>query len=217
MRFYNSLGPNPRLVRIFMAEKGLDFPKVEIDLMGAENRRPPYTTEVNPSGQLPALQLEDGRILSETCAICEYLEETHPTPPLIGSTPEERAETRMWLRRIEIGITWPMADGFRFGEGLALFKDRVHVIPQAADDLKAIAREKLEWLDGLMAGHDYIVGNRFTLADILLYAFLDFGAGVGQPFNDKLKNVGAWFARVGARPTAEPTVHPAATAAGMRG
>lgn len=201
MKLHTGLGPNPRTVRMFLAEKGVTLPLVEVDLMGGENRRPPYTDK-NPAGQLPCLELDDGTILAEVLPICEYIEEKHPQPPLIGTTPEERAVTRMWARRIDLNIVEPMANGFRFAEGLMLFKDRIHTIPQAADDLKAIAREKLAWLDGLMGTNQFIVGSRFTLADIFLFAFLDFGRTVGQPLDDTLKWVPGWFARVAARPSA---------------
>jgi glutathione S-transferase len=201
MRFYNSIGPNPHVVRMFMKEKGIEVPFVEIDLMGGENRRPEYM-KVNAAGQMPALELDDGTAVCEITAICEYLEEIHPENPRIGTTPEERAETRMWTRRIDLNIIEPMANGFRFSEGLQLFKDRIHCIPQAADDLKAVAREKLEWLDGLIAGQDWVCGDRFTLADILLYCFLSFGTQVAQPLDSKLRNLSAWYERVGARPSA---------------
>lgn len=201
MKLHTGLGPNPRVVKMFIAEKGLDVPRVEVDLMSGENRRPPYTDR-NPAGQLPCLEIGEGRYLSEILAICEYLEELHPAPPLIGSTPEDRALTRMWTRRIDLNIVEPMANGFRYGEGLMLFKDRIRTIPQAADDLKALGREKLAWLDGLMNGNPFIVGERFTLADILLFAFLDFGRTVGQPIDPALKWVPGWFARVEARPSA---------------
>src|SRR5580692_11113631 len=179
MQLYNSIGPNPRVVRMFMAERGIDIPKVEIDLRGGENRREPYLSK-NPAGQSPALELDDGTVLAEITAICEYLDETAPGPSLIGSTPRERAETRMWTRRIDLNIVEPMANGFRFSEGLKLFQNRVHTIPAAATDLKQIAQEKLAWLDGQMAGKTWVCGNRFTLADILLFAFVDFGGSVGQ-------------------------------------
>jgi hypothetical protein len=109
----------------------------------------------------------------------------------------------MWTRRIDLNIVEPLANGFRFGEGLVLFKDRVHVIPQAADDLKAIAREKLEWLNGRIEGREFIVGDRFTLADVLLFAFLEFGAAVGQPLDAKLENLQGWYTRVASRPSIE--------------
>ena len=215
MKFYDSLGPNPRLVRMFMLEKGIELPTEQIDIMGGENRRPPYTDR-NPSGQMPSLDLDDGSNLAETVAICEYLEEKHPGTPLLGATPEERAETRMWLRRVEFNITEHVYNGFRFGEAIDMFKDRVRVIPQAADDLKATAQEKLGWLDGLLEGRTWIAGERFSLADIVLYCALDFGSGVGQPLDRSRKNVAAWFDRVAARPSAEASLHPAAKAGGMR-
>ncbi|MDR3514093.1 MAG: glutathione S-transferase family protein [Caulobacteraceae bacterium] len=201
MKFYTSIGPNPRVVKMFMAEKGLDLPRVEVDLRAGENRQPPYQAK-NPAGQTPALELEDGVVLAEITAICEYLEETHPTPPLIGATAEERAVTRMWTRRVDLNICEPLANGFRFCEGLGLFQTRVHCIPQAADDLKAIAQERLAWLDGLIAGRPFIAGERLTLADILLFCFLDFGQVVGQPVNKDNRNIAAWFERMAARPSA---------------
>jgi len=201
MKLYNSIGPNPHVVNMFIAEKGLDIPKVEIDLMGAENRRADYG-KVNPTQTMPALELDDGTIISEITTICDYLEELHPNPPLIGRTAKERAETRMWVRRIDLGICENMANGFRFGEGLGVFKDRMHCIPAASADLKAIAQDKLSWLDGLIAGRTWVAGERFTLADIMLFAFLDFGAGVGQPINPANKNIVALYERAKARPSA---------------
>lgn len=202
MKFYNSVGPNPHVVKMFMAEKGLNLDRAEVDLMGGENRQPPYMAK-NPAGQTPALELEDGVVLAEITAICEYLDEKHPNPPLIGSTPEERAVTRMWMRRIDLNILEPMANGFRFAEGLAMFQDRVRCIPHAADDLKTIAKEKLTWLDGQIEGRTWIVGERFTLADVLLFCFLQFGAQVGQPLDPANKNLTAWQERVKARPSAK--------------
>ncbi|MFI4936386.1 MAG: glutathione S-transferase family protein [Caulobacterales bacterium] len=201
MKFYNSVGPNPRVVKMFMAEKGLDIPRVEVNLMAGENRQAPYTAK-NPAGQMPALELDDGVVLSEILPICEYLDEVHPNPPLIGTNAEERGITRMWTRRIDLNICETMANGFRFSDGLRLFENRIHCIPQAADDLKAITKEKLTWLDGLIAGRTWIVGERFTLADVLLYSFIEFGAQVGQPLDGANKNLSAWRERAGARPSA---------------
>ena len=202
MKFYTGMGPNPRVVRIFMAEKGIEISLEQVDLLAGENRRPPYTDK-NPAGQLPCLELDDGSHLAEITAICEYLEEIQPEPPLIGTTPEERAQTRMWMRRIDLNILEPLANGFRFGEGLGIFKDRIHVIPQAADDLKEIAREQLEWLNGMIEGREFIAGDRFTLADVLLFGFLEFGATVGQPLDAKLENLQGWYTRVASRPSIE--------------
>jgi glutathione S-transferase len=201
MKFYNSIGPNPRIVKMFMAEKGIEIPRVEIDLRGGENRREPYLS-VNPAGQTPALELDDGEVITEITAICEYLDEIHPSPPLIGTTPQERAETRMWTRRIDLNIAEPLLSGFRYSVGLGMFQDRVHCIPQAADDLIAIAREQLSWLDSLVGGRDFIAGDRFTLADILLFGIVEFGGQVGQPLDLANGALAAWRERVAARPSA---------------
>lgn len=216
MKLYNSLGPNPRMVRMFAAEKGIELPKHDVDLMAGENRQTGYK-EKNPAGQLPCLELDDGTIVAEVTAICEYLEDTQPSPALIGTNPVEKAETRMWTRRVDLNIIEPLANGFRYGEGLAIFKDRIPTVPEASEGLKRVARTNLTWLDGLMAGRQYLCGDRFTMADILLYAFLDFGAGVGQPLPQELANINAWFARVGARPSAESSLHEASASIGMRG
>jgi glutathione S-transferase len=185
---------------MFVAEKGLNIPTEEIDLLGGENRRPDYL-KLNPHGQTPTLELDDGSCLNEIVAICEYLEDTHPTPALIGSTPEEKAQSRMWTRRVDLNICEPLTNGFRFSGGLPLFKNRIVTVPEAADGLKKIAQDRLTWLNGQIEGKDYLCGSRFTLADILLFVFLDFGVAVGQPLAEENKNVSAWFARVKARPS----------------
>lgn len=198
MKLYSSIGPNPAVVTMFLAEKGVTLDTVKVDLMGGENRQPPYMQK-NPAGQLPCLELDDGGYISEILPICEYLDEKFPNPPLIGTTPEERAETRMWVRRIDLNICEPMANGFRFSEGLPLFQSRLRTIPHAADDLKALTQEKLAWLDGLMGGKTWVAGERFTLADILLFCFVQFGGSVGQPLNPDNKNIVAWMERMKAR------------------
>ncbi|MDB5475811.1 MAG: glutathione S-transferase [Phenylobacterium sp.] len=199
MKLYQSIGPNPRAVKMFIAEKGLDIARVDVDLPKGENREAPHLAR-NPSGQTPTLELDDGTCLAEITAICEYLEETHPSPPLIGTTPQERAEARMWTRRVDLKICEPMANGFRFGEGLGLFKDRVLCVPEASPGLKAMARNGEEWLEGQLTG-PWICGERFTLADILLFSFIEFGAQVGQPLDPGFGKLTAWFERVKARPS----------------
>lgn len=201
MKLYTGIGPNPRVVNMFLAEKGVAIETVTVDLMAGENRKEPHVAR-NPDGRLPTLELDDGTMLSEILAICEYIEELHPNPPLIGATPQERAVTRMWTRRIDLNIIEPMTNGFRYSEGAALFKDRMRLIPGAAADLKTLAQEKLAWLDTLIGGRDYIAGARPTLADILLFCFLDFGAQVGQPIADSNANIAALYARMKARPSA---------------
>jgi len=201
MKLYDSIGPNPRIVRMFMAEKGIEMPKQTIDLRGGENREAEHLKR-NPHGQMPTLELDDGSHLCEITAICEYLEEKQPTPPLIGTTSEERAACRMWTRRLDLNIAEPLANGYRFGEALKFFEKRIPVAPEASPGLKKIAANRLQWLNKQMAdGRQFICGNRFTLADILLYCWIEFGNQVGQPLDPANSNIVAWLARVGERPS----------------
>ena len=202
MKLFSSVGPNPRIVNMFVAEKGMTLDKVTVDLMSGENRREPYL-KLNPAGQCPALELDDGTVLAEITAICEYVDEVKKdTPSLIGDTPAERANTRMWVRRIDLNILEPALNGFRFAEGLKIFKDRVHCIPEAADGLKEAAKKKLVWLDGLMGSNSFIGGDKLSMADIQLFTFLEFLAKVGQPLDPANKNLTAWMERMKARPSA---------------
>ena len=216
MRLLNSFGPNPRMVRMFMLEKGLQLETVEHDLLGAENRQGAYTSK-NPGGQMPSLELDDGSVVAETTVICDYLEELNPAPALIGANAQERAESRMWNRRIEQKITENIYAGFRFAEGLDLFKDRMLCRPEAADGLKAIGQDGLVWLDPLLEGKQFLCGDRLTVGDLVLYCCTDFAAGVGQAVPTSLTNVTALLARVGARPSATGSLHPAADKVGMKG
>ncbi len=202
MKLYNSVGPNPHVVRMFAAEKGLDIPQEDIDIMSGINRQDDYL-KLNPAGQLPCLELDDGSLVAEITAICEYLDEVGSGNSLIGETAEERAKTRMWTRRVDLNICEPLANGFRYSEGLPLFKERMITIPEAAEGLKSIARDKLSWLNGQMDdGRQFVAGDKITLADVLLFCMLNFGNQVGQPFDESLSNIKPWFDRVQSRPSA---------------
>jgi glutathione S-transferase len=175
VKLYDSVGPNPHLVRMFMAEKGIAIPAQTVDLRGGENRQPEHLKR-NPMGQMPTLELDDGSHLAEITAICEYLEEKNPTP---------------------------LANGFRYAEGLKMFQNRITCVPEAAPGLKKIAADRLQWLDGEIANKQFLCGSRFTLADMMLYCWLDFGAKVGQPLDPANSNIVAWMARVAERPSAK--------------
>jgi glutathione S-transferase len=200
MKLYNSVGPNPRMVRIFMAEKGIEMEMQDVDLRGGENRQPDYM-KINVSGQLPALVTDSGDIIAEVTAICEYLDEVGGGDSLIGSTPEERAETRMWTRRIDLQICEPMGAGFRFGPGLKMFQSRIDCVPEAAEGMARIAAGRIAWLNEQMEGKQWVCGDRFTMADVLLFAFLEFGGMIGQPTAESNANVLAWMERMKARPS----------------
>ena len=202
MKLYDSIGPNPRVVRMVIAEKAMTVETITVDLMGAENRQSGYLAKV-PTGGLPALELDDGTVIAEITVIADYLEDLQPTPPIIGTTPEERAETRMWVRRIDLAIVEPMTHSFRAAEGRPLFAKRMTLVSaNAATELKAIAQEKLLWLDKLMQGRTWVCGDRFTLADMLLFAFVEFGATVGQPMPATATWLPKWHKRAAARPSA---------------
>lgn len=202
MKLYSSVGPNPRMVRMFMAQKEFETEIVKIDTRRGDNRKGPYA-ELNPAGTLPALELDDGTIIAEITAICEYVDEVAKgMRSLIGSSAEERAHTRMWVRRIDLGICEPATNGFRFAEGLDFFRDRVRCIPQAAADLKATARDNLRWLDGQMGTKPFLTGDKLMMEDIHLFAFLDFIAKVGQPLDPDHVSLGPWFDRMKKLPSA---------------
>jgi glutathione S-transferase len=213
MIFYDfgMFAPSPWIVWMFALEKGIHFERRLLDLVSRENRREPFLSTVNPLGELPAIVLDDGTPLTEITAICEYLEEIQPEPPLIGSTPIERAETRMWVRRIDQKIAEPMGEGFSTDEGRLFFEADAQnglsitksVLPaEAAPVLKKKARDKILWLDTQMAGRTWVCGDRFTLADIWLYCYLQFGEHHGQPIPAEASWALDFFERMKARPTA---------------
>jgi glutathione S-transferase len=188
-------------VLMFLEEKGAVIDRAFVDIMKGENRQPEFVAK-NPFGQLPLLEMDDGTYLSESTAICGYIEEKFPTPALIGSTAEERAVTDMLIRRLDYDVVGPMTTAFRGSEGLPMFQSRMRCLPEAADGLKACARDGLAAFDALLAGKTWLAGDRFTLADILLYCLTEFGKQVGQPLPEGLANLAAWSERVAARPSA---------------
>ena len=167
--------------------------------------------------QFRCVEEDDGTVIAETAVMCEYLEELHPTPVLIGRNAAERAVARTWQRRVELNITENIYNAFRYAEGYELFKNRLYCIPEAAPGLKAKAQDWLGKLDALIAGRDFICGNELRFVDITLYCCMDFARGVGQPINPELKNISAWFARMDARPSAQSSLHPAAAQVKMKG
>lgn len=216
MLLLDALSPAPRVLRMYLAEKGISLPVRQVDVFGGENREAAYLAD-NPAGQTPALVLDDGSTLAESIAIIEFLEELHPAPPLIGTTPVERARVRQWQRRAELNITENIHNAYHYAEGLARFRERIPVAPEAAAGLKRVARDRLAWLDGMLGEGDWLAGERFSVADIWLYVWLDFADSVGQPFDRGLARITPWFARVAARPAAAASLHPHCQPGGVRG
>lgn len=175
MRLYDSTGPNPQIVRCFLAEKGIGIERVPVDIMAGENRQEGYRG-VNPMGQLPALETDGGQVVTEVVAICEFLEELYPQPALIGNDAAERAETRMWARRIDLGVMEPFMMGFRATTARDFFAPRMALLSEAAGaEVIGLLKGNLAQLDGLLAGREWVCGSRFSLADMMLGVFLLFG------------------------------------------
>ncbi len=201
MKLYDGLGPNPQVVRMFLSELNMDIETIKVDIMAGENRQEGHLSR-NPMGQLPTLELDDGSYLAEITAICEYLDDLKGGTELIGTTPEERAVSRMWTRRISLNICEAMTTAFRGAEGYEFFKDRLRTFPESADNFKEQAKENLAILDKQIEGKEFICGKRFTLSDIMLFCFLLFGTTVGQNIDPDLKNITSWFDRVKERSSA---------------
>jgi len=202
MKLYQSVGPNPRVVLFFLAEKGIELNREFVDIRAGDNRTPEWLAR-NPRGSMPV-----GRMISESTAICEYLEELYPDTPLIGATAEARAATRSALRYIDFGVVGPMTNGFRSAEGLPMFQDRMLCVPEAAAGNKSYAQDGLVRADRMLAESEYLAGDALTLADIVLFCWSEFGAMVGQPTPDSLTNLSRWRTRVAARPAATASADP---------
>jgi glutathione S-transferase len=201
MRLYNSVGPNPQIVRSFAAEKGLTLELVPVDIMGGENRGDAFKAK-NPMGQLPALELDSGQVVAEVTAICELLEELHPQPALIGANAAERAETRMWCRRIDHRVMEPFMAGFRATAGRPFFAPRMPLLSESAGaEMIGLLQGNLHELDTILQGRTWVAGERFSLADILLGSFLIFGAKSGAPLAQGLTWLPGFVDRCKDRPS----------------
>ena len=201
MKLYGSPtpAPNPRRVRIFLAEKGIDLPESRIDLGKREHKAPEHLAR-NSLGQVPTLELDDGEMISETTAICRYFEEKQPEPSLFGRTPVEKARVDMWVRRVEFQLTAPVSNYWRH------FHPRTAALLTQYKDFGesnagAYARAQ-QWLDGELADRSFLAGEAFSMADICALSTVDFAAWIGLALDPERKNVAAWHARVTSRPRA---------------
>ncbi len=200
MKLYDlKAGMNPRRVRIFLAEKGVKIPSVELDMTRGENATAEFL-RLNPLGKLPVLELDDGTILTESIAICRYIEETHPEPNLFGATSIERARIEMWNRRVELELAKPMGDQFRHLS--TFFAGRTRQLPECGEYARSHALETMSWLDAELATHQFIAGDRYTVADISAQCAVLLGKNTGLPAPADLKNLARWWREVSSRPTA---------------
>lgn len=202
MKLYDAAtAPNPRRVRIFIAEKGLDVPCEQVDIMKAVNRGEEFRRNVNPMGTLPVLELDDGTCIAETGAICRYFEEVQPDPPLLGVDAKDKAVVEMWNRRMELELFQPATLAFQ--QQHEFFKGRVPQVPEYAAVSKAKAEKTLAWLDGVLADREHIAGARFTVADIVALCAVDFGRVSKIKLQPDQKNLARWHEQVSARPSAK--------------
>ena len=190
--------PNPRRVRMFLAEKGIDLAETPLDLRKREHKSDEHRSR-NSLGQVPTLELDDGSTISETVAICRYFEEVQPAPPLFGTTPFEKATVDMWVRRIEFVLTQPVGNFWRhahpFTAGLLTqYKD-------FGESNRSAWTSATSWLDRDLDGRRFMAGDELTMADICALSTVDFADWIGLPLDPALANLGAWRERMNQRPS----------------
>ncbi|HEV7690439.1 MAG TPA: glutathione S-transferase family protein [Hyphomonadaceae bacterium] len=202
MKLYNAPmpAPNPRRVRIFLAEKGIEVPLVDVAIMKREHKSEEHMAR-NSLGQLPTLELDDGTTISETVAICRYLESLHPTPPMFGRNAVEQALVDMWVRRIEFSVMTPVGMFWRHAHPFtaAVVKPQYKEFGESNREHYGRA---LGWLDRELAGKAFVAGKDYTIADICLLSTVDFAKWIGLEMPAEAGNVRAWHERVSARPSA---------------
>lgn len=191
--------PNPRRVRIFLAEKGIELPETPVDMMKREHKSPEHRAR-NSMGQVPTLELDDGSFISETVAICRYFDETTPDPPMFGTTAKEKALVDMWVRRIEFTVMTPVGMFWRHAHPrtaalLTQFKE-------FGESNRETYKGAQRWLDRELEGREWLAGDSYSMADICLLTTVDFAKWIGLPLEAEHANLAAWRERAESRPSA---------------
>lgn len=199
MLYDTARAPNPRRVRIFLAEKGLTLPTTEVDIMSGQHFEKAHRARIG-SHNVPALELEDGTVLTETVAICRYLEALHPAPNLMGKGALEAAQVEMWSRRVETHVLMPIAFVARHGiPGMqALEREQC---PEWAEHNKPRVMAGLRWFEKSLGDKDYLAGDRFSVADITAICALGFMRLIRVSVPPEHEKTHAWLARCEARGT----------------
>jgi glutathione S-transferase len=208
MKFYDcTTAPSPRRVRIFLTEKGISIPTVQVDLRNGEQFTDAFRA-INPDCTVPALQLDNGTVIADAVAICQYLEEVHPDPPLIGATAQERAVVTALNRQIERDGFFAAMDALR--NTAAGLKSRALPGPHDYEQIPELAergRKRIEHffrdMDGRLAGREFVAGNRYTIADISALIVTDFAGRLKLAVPEECANLRRWYAAVSARPSAK--------------
>lgn len=199
--YHDPRAPNPRRVRVFLAEKGVAYDTIEVLIASAAHQTPEFRKK-NPLALLPVLELADGRVLRESMAICRYVEEMHPEPNLMGADAWERAQIEMWNRHAELELLWPISQIFRnthkFWEG------RIKQAPEFGTVMRELLSERFDWLEGELTNRSFIAGQRFTVADITAMCAIDFGKVSDIRVKAETHpHLAAWHERVSDRPSAK--------------
>ena len=193
-------GVNPKRVKIFLAEKGLQVPVADLyEIQEGRHLQAPFLA-MNPAGLLPVLETDDGQFISESVAICRYIEALHPEPPLFGRTAIEQGMVEMWNRRIELEIMMPILSVFRHSS--ELFAPRGPQFPDYGKAQGEYGTKNLKWVNEALENRAFITGDAYTVADITLQVTLAAAKGFGIPWKESVPQVAAWYDRVKARPTA---------------
>jgi glutathione S-transferase len=202
MKLYDGgRAPNPRRVRIFLAEKGISVPIVPVDLGALEQKSPAYTA-VNPLQRLPALVLDDGSVITESIAICRYFEELNPDPPLFGRGPLEAARIEMWNRRLELHLLFPISHVFR-NTHPAMKEMEVPQVAAWAEANKPRIADFISFVDGELKSRRFVAGEDFTVADITGLVAVDFMKPAKLTVPEEFMNLRRWHAEISARPSAK--------------
>jgi glutathione S-transferase len=200
MKIYDFVGaPNPKRLRVYLAEKGIQIPCESVNIVTQENRTPEFLKK-NPLGGLPVLELDDGSHLTESLAIIHYLEELNPEPPMIGRTPRERARVRELERIVELGVLNSVAGYFQNTH--PFMAGRLKQSPDAAENAKARLATTLKVLDTAIGNNKFVAGDRPSIADCTLFAALEFAEFAQAPVDGSVKNVHRWYEDFKQRPSA---------------
>lgn len=197
--YHDPRAPNPRRVRIFLAEKSVAYDTIEVLIAQGAHQTDDFRRK-NPLSLLPVLELEDGRVLRESMAICRYVEEMHPEPNLFGADAWERAQVEMWNRHAELELLWPIAQVFRNTN--KFWVGRIKQAPEFGEIMREQIAGRFDWLDIELGKRPYMAGERFTVADITALCALDFGKVSDIRIKAETHpNLAAWYRRVTERPS----------------
>jgi glutathione S-transferase len=202
MKLFNAaFPPSPRRVRVFLAEKSIDVPRVEVDLAAQEHRGEAFTA-LNPLQCVPALELDDGSVITESAAICRYFEALHPEPSLFGRTPEEIALVDMWMRRVEFGLYATIAAVFRHSHP-AMKASEVPQCAEWAEINKPRVLDELAFLNSALEGREWLATDFYSVADIALLCSVDFMRPIRIAIPDDCENLKRWHLAASTRPSAK--------------